>query len=81
MSRKTVYCLLLTVPLFLAGFLKHSFFSQYQCMQCIRGFDDNELLQIHVLHCITFIRCEVKVYGYSSSQSNLPHRYMNSHAI
>ena len=25
--------------------------------------------------------CNSKVYGYSSSQSNLPHRYGNSHAI
>ena len=24
--------------------------------------------------------CKSKVYGYSSSQSNLPHRYGNSHA-
>jgi len=34
-------------------------------------------------HCenISAYRTKTRVYGYSSSQSNLPHRYGNSHAI
>ena len=39
---------------------------------------DIEHVQVQI--CYHFI-IRSKVYGYSSSQSNLPHRYRNSHAI
>ena len=46
-----------------------------ECFYC-------SIQDIAKLHCSLWSKIQYsKVYGYSSSQSNLPHRYGNSHAI